>query len=528
MTDITPMTLRSPPPDNAALLQARLQQLMNYEAEQALLGGLLANNRAVQAVAQIVEPEHFADPVHGRIFEAIRDKVRAGSMASFLTLRVQFEQDPGLAQAGGAKYLARLENAVISVYALPDYADQIADLWRRRQLLEAAETVSLHAGDVNVPFEALCDTLRDPMYVGGAIGAFADKSMAEIMAKPKPALRHLVPGMIPIGEVTLFSGDGGLGKSILGMQLLTAVAAGIPWLGHGVPQGVAYGLFCEDTEDILQLRQIAISEHYNVRDEDLRHLYINDRAIDETKLFGRRSDLHPLDAGWTPLWQRYCATLRRLRPVVNVIDTAAAVFGGNENDRDQVGEFIRGLKKLSIELAMATVIFAHPSVEGMKSGRGASGSTGWANTARAHIYFTRPDDPEANDPDDEIREVITRKHNYGKKALPFRVKWHEGCYVPMEGEDRPVGAVARIEKGLLEQILIDLVADGEARDSLYSASARSPERYVVTMAARLHPQHASKFFENALKDLLARGRLLIAQRTNRRGAGLIVNPKRKD
>ncbi|MBW4037003.1 MAG: replicative DNA helicase, partial [Proteobacteria bacterium] len=47
----------------------------NLEAEQALLGALLANNKAYERVSEFLAPEHFADAVHGRIFEAIARRI---------------------------------------------------------------------------------------------------------------------------------------------------------------------------------------------------------------------------------------------------------------------------------------------------------------------------------------------------------------------------------------------------------------------------------------------------------------------
>ena len=42
----------------------------NLEAEQALLGAILVNNEAAQKVQGFLMPEHFYEPVHGRIYEA--------------------------------------------------------------------------------------------------------------------------------------------------------------------------------------------------------------------------------------------------------------------------------------------------------------------------------------------------------------------------------------------------------------------------------------------------------------------------
>jgi hypothetical protein len=63
----------------------------NTDAEQALLGALLANNKAYERVSDFLAPDHFADPLNGRIFQAIQRRVEAGHLADAVTLRAEFE-----------------------------------------------------------------------------------------------------------------------------------------------------------------------------------------------------------------------------------------------------------------------------------------------------------------------------------------------------------------------------------------------------------------------------------------------------
>src|ERR1700709_2010260 len=63
----------------------------NPQAEQALLGALLANNKAYDRVSEFLAPEHFADPLHGRIFQAVTRRIEAGQLADAVTLRAEFE-----------------------------------------------------------------------------------------------------------------------------------------------------------------------------------------------------------------------------------------------------------------------------------------------------------------------------------------------------------------------------------------------------------------------------------------------------
>src|SRR5262249_57618618 len=113
----------------------------NYEAEQAVLGAILANNRVYDRVNEFLRPEHFADPLHGRIYEAAGTLIQRGQIANFLTLRNLFDQDPALTEAGGAKYLARLENAVVTIINAEDYGPTIHHLFLLPHILTIAHSL---------------------------------------------------------------------------------------------------------------------------------------------------------------------------------------------------------------------------------------------------------------------------------------------------------------------------------------------------------------------------------------------------
>ena len=80
----------------------------NTEAEQALLGAILINNTAYYRVCEFLQPEHFGNAVHGRIFAAIGKLLGRGQIANPVTLKNLFDQDGALTEIGGAQYLARL------------------------------------------------------------------------------------------------------------------------------------------------------------------------------------------------------------------------------------------------------------------------------------------------------------------------------------------------------------------------------------------------------------------------------------
>src|SRR5580704_17575729 len=113
----------------------------NTEAEQALLGAIFRNNLAHGRVADFLEPEHFGNAVHGRIYAAIGKLIERGQVANPVTLKNLFDQDGALAEIGGAQYLTRLAEAAVTIINAEDYGRRIHDLHLRRQLIGLGEDV---------------------------------------------------------------------------------------------------------------------------------------------------------------------------------------------------------------------------------------------------------------------------------------------------------------------------------------------------------------------------------------------------
>src|SRR3954463_6260597 len=113
----------------------------NVQAEQALLGALLANNKAYERVSEFLSPEHFADPIHGRIYQAIARRIEAGQLADAVTLKAEFEHSGILEEVGGVAYLAQLLTAMVGIINAGEYGRAIHDAWLRRELIELGEVV---------------------------------------------------------------------------------------------------------------------------------------------------------------------------------------------------------------------------------------------------------------------------------------------------------------------------------------------------------------------------------------------------
>ncbi|MBM3484695.1 MAG: replicative DNA helicase, partial [Alphaproteobacteria bacterium] len=126
----------------------------NVEAEQALLGALLLNNEVINRVGDFLKPEHFYQPVHGRIFAAVSRLVDRGQIANPVTLKHVFEGDDDLSEVGGAQYLARLAGSAVTIINAQHYARTIHDLALRRSLIGIGEELVIDSYEAKLESDA--------------------------------------------------------------------------------------------------------------------------------------------------------------------------------------------------------------------------------------------------------------------------------------------------------------------------------------------------------------------------------------
>ncbi|MGB8601025.1 MAG: replicative DNA helicase [Rhizomicrobium sp.] len=121
----------------------------DIEVEQALLGAILVDNAALEAVAGQLKPEHFYDPLHQRIYATMTAFLERGTMAvTPLTLHAAMKADPGLVEVGGHAYLANLADAAPALPNVRDLSKILQDLFTRRTLVRIGEDI------VNGAFES--------------------------------------------------------------------------------------------------------------------------------------------------------------------------------------------------------------------------------------------------------------------------------------------------------------------------------------------------------------------------------------
>jgi RecA-family ATPase len=328
-------------------------------------------------------------------------------------------------------------------------------------------------------------------------------SLADLAGKPIPPREWLVEDLVPMRQVTLFSGDGGTGKSLLALQLAVAVAGGQPWLWRGARKGSAIFISAEDDEDELHRRAADVLRAGQLGFADMKGLTVRSLA-GEDALLAVESEMRLMKSALFDELQQRAADQG---PELVVIDTAADVFPSNENDRRAVRQFIGILRGLAIRQRCAVVLLSHPSLTGLASGSGTSGSTAWNNSVRSRLYLNRiTDNGYEADPDKRILTVM--KSNYARRGNEIGLTWRDGAFWPDASQGRLDRAAAsqkaeRVFVGLLRQFSDQgrYVSPNPSNSYAPATFAKHPEAEGVTKRA----------FQDAMEVLLRRGAVMIAE-----------------
>ena len=222
-----------------------------------------------------------------------------------------------------------------------------------------------------------------------------------------PPREWAVLDRIPLRQVTLLSGEGSVGKSILLLQLSAAHVLAKDWLGAMPDPGPALYLGAEDEEAELHRRLADIAKHYGTRVSELaEHLHVVCLAGQDAVLGhpDRNGQVQP-----TKLFSRLKQAACDIKPKLISLDTASDIFGGEENNRSQVRQLVGMLRGMAIAANAAVVVASHPSLTEISSGTGLSGSTAWHNSVRARMYFKPAATDAGETPDEDMRELEFKK-----------------------------------------------------------------------------------------------------------------------
>jgi len=363
----------------------------NVEAEAALLGALMIDNRLVEDVQLKLRADHFFEPLHGRIFEAILRMTDANRVANPVTLKPMFEGDEAMKEVGGPAYLAQLTGSGAAVIGARDFAAQIYDLALLRALVGVGRDLVEGALDTSEEVAPLAqiEKAETELYrvaeEGGAEGkakSFGEASklaleMAERALNSGGHLSGFTTGLDSLNtkigglhksDLTIVAGRPGMGKSALGTNMAVAAAQrflrdaedGIPPEKSAGAPAVLFSL--EMSADQLATRILA--EQSGITSENLRTGRITQHEFRDLARAAAELQSLPLYIDDTPgltiaALRTRARRLKRQKGigliVVDYLQLLSGTGRGNDNRVQEISEISRGLKQLAKELDVPVI-----------------------------------------------------------------------------------------------------------------------------------------------------------------------------
>ena len=268
-------------------------------------------------------------------------------------------------------------------------------------------------------FRDLVEAAEEP-YANESVSKLPVIDLAELQGYP-PSREYCWGNLIQLGITTMLTGKGGVGKSLLALNLCASVAAGRTFLGLETVAMKALFLTVEDDRDEVWRRLTSHVLWHGSSIEGLQGRLLISTLCGEVEtalaVLAERGGVMEVTYRWRQLRAAVLASGARLV----VLDNATDMMAGDLNDIHQVAEFVNLLTSLAIEIKGAVVILHHPN----KAGDEWLGSVAWHNKVRSRLVVE--DGGVAGDPD--ARVLINPKANYGQQGGRVAFRWHEGTLV---------------------------------------------------------------------------------------------------
>ena len=359
----------------------------NIEAEQALLGAILVNNEAYYRVSDFLNPEHLFEPINQKIYQLARDLIRAGKLATPITLKTFLDANIDIGGLTVSQYLARLAAEATTVINAEDYGRTVYDLFIRRSLIQVGEDMVNVAYDAPVDFaprhqiedaeKKLFDLAETGRYDGGfqrfsqalttaidmAAHAFQRDGKLSGIATGLDDLDRMMGGL-QSSDLIIVAGRPGMGKTALATNIAYNVARA--WRGEVKPDGHmatvnggVVGFFSLEMS-AEQLATRIIAEQTGIPSNQIRRGGISESEFEKIKDYSIELQHLPLyvdETGGISIAQ-LAARARRLKRQRGldflVIDYLQLLTGSNkrssENRVQEITEITTRLKALAKEL----------------------------------------------------------------------------------------------------------------------------------------------------------------------------------
>lgn len=375
---------------NAANEQVQLPSAL--EAEQGLLGAIFIYPDALRLSADIVQAEHFAEPIHQLIYGAALSLSERGETPTPQTVR-PYLPDQKIGEMTMFQYLAALcSHAAIPAHVL-QFARSIADIALRRAVIAAAQDTITRASTLSAgePAEILLDEqdeIVSAMRSGfktakvqttsifDAIGSALRKAEEKRSGKAAPVpttgfsdLDRAMGGGLPEGRLIVLAGRPGMGKT----QTLISIARNTARRGNGV--GI-FSLEIDNEETGARFASCLLSRSVTpIKYSDIVGGNLTPGEADEVMRAYKAAEDYPVEIDCSPSItvaqierraKEMDAKMQRMGTALKVlfIDYLQLITPSNRykgNKVNEIGEIVHSLKQMSKRLNLCVVLLSQLS-----------------------------------------------------------------------------------------------------------------------------------------------------------------------
>lgn len=321
---------------------------------------------------------------------------------------------------------------------------------------------------------------------------FPEVTFGDVGTAPPAAQSWYVAGLVPAGQVTLFTGHGGAGKSTCTLMMGVDLAEGREFFGHATKQATVLYFSAEDPAPLLRLRLAKICRDTGV---DPAKLAERLRVIDATELdaalYAERRVAGVRSGGTTPTYAALREYVEAHAIDVLILDNSSDLFDADEIVRQLVRGFIRSLAQLVRATGGAVVLLAHVDKQTSRAGKMAgteaySGSTALHNSVRSRLFLLEKEPG--------LLELQHQKSNLGPRQPTMLLEWPAGGLPRLAVVTDPATAYRDARQALL-RLLYDFGQQGKrpstsknsgaAAHHLFGHDPRYPKRLRLAEVERV-------------------------------------------